>query len=49
MKVENKTHAIILLIILIAIGGVVMYGDKKMKTTSIQDFTIQPREYETRR
>jgi hypothetical protein len=28
MKVENKTQAIILLLILIAIGGIVMYGKK---------------------
>lgn len=33
MKVENKTQAILLLLVLIAIGGMVMYGKDKNAPT----------------
>jgi hypothetical protein len=32
MKLEKKTQTILLFIILIAIGGIVMYGGKQSKT-----------------
>ena len=46
-KVDNTKHSIILLLILIAIGGVVMYGGHKSPrdTTSIIPHT----EYEAQR
>ncbi len=33
MKLEKKTQTIVLFIILIAIGGIVMYGKKQPKTS----------------
>ena len=43
MKVTNRKQAIILLLILIAIGGVVMYGGHKVPRTEKTSLDATPR------
>lgn len=42
MKVTNRRHAIILLLILIAIGGIVMYGGQKVSRAPRASLFVPP-------